>query len=106
MWFKTPKLEAVLFLPIKNYWWLVVELKQWHKITPKYTGPNLRKSNTLRHFEAEVVRECFIKELGMLNPFLGSAKVKNAYFVWYLKIFNMADKMLLKILSAQCADIC
>ena len=63
MWFKTPKLEAVLFLPVKNYWWLVVELKQQNKITPKYTGPNFRKSITLRHFEVEVVRECFIKEL-------------------------------------------
>ena len=31
----------------------------------------------------------------MLNPFLGSAKSKiDAYFVWYPKIFNMADKIL------------
>ena len=59
-----------------------------------YTRTNFRKSNTLRHFEVEAVRERFLKELGMLNPFLGSAKVKNAYFVWYPKIFNMADKML------------
>ena len=57
--------------------------------------PNFRKSNTLRHFEVEAVREHYLKELVMLNPFLGSAKVKNAYFVWILtKILNMADKML------------
>jgi len=68
-----------------------------HIIYILYTRPNFRKSNTLRHFEVEAVRERFLKELVMLNPFLGSAKVKkikNAYFVWYPKILNMADKIL------------
>ena len=35
----------------------------------------------------------------MLNPILGSAKVKNAYYVWYREIFNMADKILQQMLS-------
>ena len=46
------------------------------------------------HFEAEAVRERFLIELGMLNPFLVSAEVQNGYFVLYPKIFNMANKML------------
>ena len=41
-----------------------------------------RKRYILRHFEVEAVREGFLKELGMLYPFLGSAKVINASFVW------------------------
>ena len=57
-----------------------------------YTRTNVRKSNTLRHFEVEAVRECFLKELGMLNPFLGSAKVKNAYFVDILRYSTLPTK--------------
>ena len=84
------------------YWQEIEELRGYKLYQSneniKEKGPstrtNFRKSNTLRHFEVEAVRERFLKELGMLNPFLGSAKVKNAYFVWYPKIFNMADKML------------
>ena len=60
------------------------------------TRPNFRKSNTLRHLEVEAVREHFLKELVMLNPFLVSAKVKNAYFAWYREIFNIAYKILYK----------
>ena len=52
-----------------------------------------KHTNTLKHFEVEAV-ERFLKELGILNPFLGSAKVKNAYFKWHPNVFQMADKML------------
>ena len=68
-----------------------------------YTRPNNRKSNTLRHFEGEAVRERLKKKEVMLNLFLVSAKVKNVYFVRYSRIFNMADKILQKMQSAQCS---
>ena len=38
-------------------------------------GQISENQNTLRYFEV-AVRDCFLKELVMLNPFLGSAKVK------------------------------
>ena len=35
----------------------------------------------------------------MLNPFLGSAKVKDVYIVWYPRIFNVVDKICFKAIS-------
>ena len=58
-----------------------------------YTGPSFRKSYTPRHFEVEAVREHFLQEWGILNPFLGSAKVTIAYFACDREIFNMADRI-------------
>ena len=63
------------------------------------------QSNTLRHSEVEAVGEHFLKKLGMLNPFLGSAKVKNAYFVWYLRYSTWPTKCSKKYSVSAQSDI-
>ena len=58
------------------------------------------------HSEVEAVRERCLKELGMLNPFLGHAKVKDVYIVWYPRIFNVVDNFFFFLrLSAHCSAV-